>query len=406
MQSASSDFVHLARPYLLVSFLPYYEDEAGAVWLDPSWHHDLIEHLSYLKDFTLCAPRLRKGAEPNLVRFEPPAGSRMRIVPLPPQTSLSRAVRALPKTVGALWRAVGSAEVVHSSVIGWPFPLGWITNPVAVLRRKRLLVIVEAPWLRSGPDGTSWKLKLLDVASEAMARWSCNHADVAIFSHTAYRDTLFTHGRGAAYVTPAVWVNQADILDPASAQISWTRKLTEPIRLLFAGRLVAAKGIEVLLSALRMLDARGVGASVDVVGVGERRDACLQTRASLGSVRLDVLDPVPYGAPFLRLVDRYHALLIPSLSDEQPRVLFDANARAVPAIASNTDGLRPHIEHGKTGWLVPTGDPQSLAAAIEHASVSAPELSTMGMAALDAARAFTHRAMHRSRSAILQKHFA
>lgn len=406
MQSASSDFALLNRPYLLVSFLPYYEDAAGAVWLDPSWHHDLIEHLSYLKDLTLCAPRLRKGAEPNLVRFEPPPESRMSIVPLPPQTSLSRAVRALPKTVGTLWRAVGNAEVVHSSVIGWPFPLGWITNPLAVWRRKRLLVIVEAPWRRSGPDGTSWKLKLLDVASEAMARWSCNHADVVIFSHSAYRDTLFTHGRGTAYVTPAVWVNQVDILDSAIAQQSWARKLAEPVRLLFAGRLVPAKGIEVLLSALRILEARRIAASVDVIGVGERREACIEAKASLASVRLGLLDPVPYGAPFLGLIDRYHALLIPSLSDEQPRVLFDANARAVPAIASNTDGLRPHIEDGKTGWLVPTGDAQSLAAAIERASVGALELRKMGMAALDAARAFTHRAMHRTRSAILQKHFS
>src|SRR5437763_3525524 len=55
---------------------------------------------------------------------------------------------------------------------------------------------------------------------------------------------------------------------------------------------------------------------------------------------LRLLDPVPPGAPFLALVRRYHALLLPSLSDEQPRVVLDAASQAVPAIASDTDGLR------------------------------------------------------------------
>ena len=406
MQSAPHEFTLLERPYLMVTFIPYYEDESGEVWLKQSWHHDLVEHLSYLRDFTLCAPRLPKTADPELVHFDVPLGSRLRIVPLPPQTSAFHALLGLPRTTATLWRTIGDADVVHSSVIGWPYPLGWIANPFALLRRKRLVLVVESSWRRSSADGKSWMVKLFEAVIEAMARWSCNHADVALFTHPGYRDALFTRGRGAAYITPAVWVNENDILTPETAQQSWAGKLSEPVRLLVAGRLTAAKGIDVLLLALRMLDACGAKVCVDIIGVGDRRDTCIETGMALNSVRLSVLDPVPYGAPFFELVERYHALLIPSLSDEQPRVLFDANSRAVPAIASDTAGLRPYIEQGKSGWLLPPGDVEALAAAIERALASAPELCKMGMAALDNTRAFTHRAMHRTRLCILREHLA
>ena len=35
-------------------------------------------------------------------------------------------------------------------------------------------------------------------------------------------------------------------------------------------------------------------------------------------VQLTVLDPVSYGRLFFELVQRYHAVLIPNLTDEQP----------------------------------------------------------------------------------------
>jgi glycosyltransferase involved in cell wall biosynthesis len=406
VSGTSDEFHSLERPYLLVTSIPYYEDGVGAVWLNQSWHHDLVEHLTYLKNFTLCAPRLPKGTDPDLVRVDPKPGSRLNVAPLPVQTPAHQALRAMPATAVALWRAIGKAEVVHSSVIGWPYPLGWLANPIALLRRKRLLIVVESSWLRSAAGRKSWKVKMLDAASNVMARWSCNRADVALFTHSRYRDSLFTRGRGAAYVTPAVWVNDADILDPATAEKSWSHKLTEPVQLLFAGRVVSEKGVDVLLAALRVLDERSVAARVTIIGAGSRRDACVETGSTLRHVRLAVLDPVPYGSPFFEVVQRHHALLVPSLSDEQPRIVFDGHARAVATIASDTDGLRPHVEHGRTGWLVPPGDVSALAKAIERASTSGPELRTMGMAALSATRAFTHRGMHRTRSKILREHFA
>lgn len=390
----------------MVSFIPVYKDEDGALWLESSWHHDLTQHLTYLTDFRLCAPVLPKDNQPGLVRLDLPKDGRLRLIPLPAQSSKLAAVRTLPKVVSALWRAIGDAKVVHSGVIGWPYPLGWIANPIAVLRGKALVVVIESSWLRSTSEQKEGRrFAFLNAVSNSMAHWSCKHADIAFYTHSTYRDTLHVGDPATGYVTPAIWINDTDILDETDARRLWSRKVSEPVRLLLAGRLIVDKGIDVLLAALRLLEQRGVKVRVDIIGVGERRDACLKAAEELRVVGLSVLDPVSYGEAFFELVQRYHAVLIPNLTDEQPRILFDASAQAVPAIASDTAGLRPHIVHDRSGWLVPPGDPTALASMIERATSEAPTLASMGMEALALVRGHSHAEMHRLRSHILVKHF-
>lgn len=398
----------LAQSYLLVTSIPCYRDESGARWLDQAWHHDLMEHLKYLRNFTLCAPLLPKGAEQHLVRVEDQKDALLRCVDLPPQNSLRQAARALPRTFATLWRAIGQSEIVHSSVIGWPYPLGWLANPIAIVRRKGLVVVVESSWRRGGGSTKpqTLKIRISNAVTEFAGRWSCKHADVALFTHSTYRNALNCGTRENSYITPAVWINESDILDDAIAEASWQRKIAQPVRMLFAGRLVPGKGVDVLLSALRLLDDRGVKAQVDIIGQGDRRQACEQAARTFCNVRVSVLNPVPYGAPFFELVRGYHALLLPSVSDEQPRVIFDANSQAVPVIASDTPGIRPHVDHHQTGWLLSSGNPELLATTLERGMANAAELRRMGMTALARTHGHTHTAMHRTRFNILKRHLA
>jgi glycosyltransferase involved in cell wall biosynthesis len=203
-----------------------------------------------------------------------------------------------------------------------------------------------------------------------------------------------------------VWINETDILNDALADVSWQRKVAQPVRLLFTGRLVPGKGVDVLLAALRLLDDRGVKAHVDIIGHGERRQTCELAAKTFRNVQVLVLDPVAYGAPFFELVRSYHALLLPSLTDEQPRVIFDSNSQAVAVIASDTPGIRPNVDHDRTGWLLPSGDPELLATILERAMTNVVQLRSMGIAALGRTRGFTHAAMHRARLRILNRHFA
>jgi glycosyltransferase involved in cell wall biosynthesis len=313
----------------------------------------------------------------------------------------------LPRTFATLWRAIGQSEIVHSAIIGWPYPLGWIANPIAIVRGKGLVVVVESSW-RRGDESTkpqTWKIRILNAVTEFAGRWSCKHADVALFTHATYRNALHCGSRENSHVAPAVWINETDILDDAIAEAAWQKKIAQPVRMLFAGRLVPGKGVDVLLAALRLLDDRGVKAHVDIIGQGDRRQTCEQAARTFRNAQVSVLDPVPYGAPFFELVRGYHALLLPSLTDEQPRVIFDANSQAVAVVASDTPGIRPHVDHDRTGWLLSSGDPESLAMILKRAMANAAELHSMGMAALATTHGHTHAAMHRTRFNILKRHF-
>jgi glycosyltransferase involved in cell wall biosynthesis len=277
-------------------------------------------------------------------------------------------------------------------------------NPFAWIRRKRFLINVESDWRLGSADRRRLRQRLVDMdpLRDWMARWSCGRAQLALFTHVNYRDELCGKDCAKAHVTPAVWVSETDVLGARAAAEAWDAKLREPVRLLFAGRLVAPKGVGTLLDALRTLEARGVEARVDFIGRGEERDACLAAASACRTVRISVLEPVPYGKEFFELVRRYHAVLVPSLTEEQPRIVFDANSQAVPVIAADTGGHRPYVEPERTGWLVPVGDAAALAAAIDRAIRSAPELRSMGLAALIEARGRTHQAMHRWRSRLIR----
>jgi glycosyltransferase involved in cell wall biosynthesis len=392
--------------YLMLTFIPYYRDARGDVWLGRLWHRDFVEHLRYLKNITLAAPEQSLAEEPrDVVKVELPPDVALRLAPLPPMRSTAEALARLPALTMVLWRAIGDAEIVHSGIAGWPIPPGWVASPIALVRKRMLLMIVEsAPWRVSAmAQETTARARIREVVTEALARFFVQRADVKVFTQPEYQRTLAPGASRGCHVTPASWINDEDIVSHADARASWAAKRGAPVRLLFAARLIPAKGVDVLLEALRELDRDGARARVHVIGEGPKRDECVRAANELRTVEVRVLDPVPYGAPFFSLVREHHAVLVPNLGDEQPRMIFDAYAQAVPVIASDTDGLRPHVKDGETGWLVQSGSADDLAGAIRRAVGAPSELERMGMRCLAEAPRFTHRAMHGERWRILDE---
>jgi glycosyltransferase involved in cell wall biosynthesis len=388
----------IERRFLLATPIPHYLHEDGSIWLHRIWHHDLIEHLTYLRDFTLASPRLPWSADADLVRVDPPAGARFAVVPIPALDSFGEAIRNLPRLTAVLWKAIGRADIVQSGVAGWPIAMGWIANPITLIRHKKLLIIVESAFWRIGEgQRPSWKARIRASVTEFLARWFVNRAHILFFTQPSYRASLLTAGRGKAYIIPATWINDEDILSDRGAELAWERRTSGPareVRVIYAGRLLTEKGVDVLLAAVRRLDEAGVPVRVDVIGEGARREACIATAQRLETAEMSVLAPVSYGSELFELLGRYDAVVVPSIGDEQPRVVFDAYSQALPVLASNTDGLVAHVIDGETGRLFEAGDPASLAQTLRDASDTAA-LRRMGMNALAAARGLTHREMHR-----------
>jgi len=409
-------FTVLDRHYLMVGNIEYFVDDDGRVYFNRAWHHDLVQHLAYLPRIAMVAPRRALSeaqALDDLVPLTAEQQAQLRMIPYVPAGSRLEALRRFVPTLRTVWSAIGDADVVHSGVAGFPYPMGWLAIPLARLRSKKNIMIVEsAPW-RAPPDPADPPLRKLrkrveKTVFERMARWCCAKADVSFFTQPGYLDELHGPGERPAYVTPATWINSEDVLSEEAARRLWDDKQRGPVRFLFAGRLVPEKGVNVLLQVVERLAASGVVGRVDVIGDGPLREtverAAADSAARAASFALGYLAPVPYGAPFFGLLERYHASVVPSLSDEQPRIVFDASARAVPVIASATNGLAPYVRQGETGALVPPGDVDAWVAALGARAKDPAPLRAWGLAALAGVRRYTHRAMHANRSQLLARH--
>jgi glycosyltransferase involved in cell wall biosynthesis len=150
--------------------------------------------------------------------------------------------------------------------------------------------------------------------------------------------------------------------------------------LLFVGRLRLRKGLEVLLAALERLRERGHELPLLVAGDGERRHP-LKSQAARRGLGEGVLFLGRQGRGEVRaLLGGARALVVPSLYEGMPLVVLEAMAAGVPVVASRVSGIPEVVLDGETGWLVPPGDPSSLAAALARVWEDREEARRRGQA--------------------------
>jgi glycosyltransferase involved in cell wall biosynthesis len=110
---------------------------------------------------------------------------------------------------------------------------------------------------------------------------------------------------------------------------------------------------------------------------------------------------VPYDKSFFAALKGFDVLVVPSLADEQPRVVYDAYSQAVPVLASDTAGLRQCVEHGVTGVLFAVNDAAALKESIVSLEKDRDALARFAPEAVKKARSLTHQEMHRRRWRLL-----
>jgi glycosyltransferase involved in cell wall biosynthesis len=153
-------------------------------------------------------------------------------------------------------------------------------------------------------------------------------------------------------------------------------------RLICVGRLCEQKGQLLLIDAARRLSERGTQFELVLAGDGEMRAELdtLITRFQLQNmVRItgwissdQVRDEI--------LAAR--ALVLPSFAEGLPVVIMEAMALRRPVVSTFVAGIPELIEPGEHGWLVPAGDVEALASAMQACLDASPEMiAGMGEAA-------------------------
>lgn len=191
-------------------------------------------------------------------------------------------------------------------------------------------------------------------------------------------------------------LDEAYLKEPAA-------KASDEPRLLCIARLSEQKGHLVLLQAARLLRDRGIAFSLTLGGDGPMRG---EIEATIQRLRLEDCVRIAGWISQAQISEELaasRATVLPSFAEGLPVVLMESMALQRPPITTYVAGI-PELVWPDAGWLVPAGDAEALAEALQAAIQADPEtLREMGNRARDRALArhgIKHSAM------LLERHIA
>jgi glycosyltransferase involved in cell wall biosynthesis len=165
-------------------------------------------------------------------------------------------------------------------------------------------------------------------------------------------------------------------------------------RIVSVGRLSPEKGHTVLIEALNLLNTKlgFPNFRATILGEGELKSELneqinryqLSERVTLPGFSDDVFSALLNAEVFV----------LPSLHESSPNALIEAMSVGLPCIASAVGGILDLIEHNESGLLVPPGDSEALARAIQKILTNRPFAENLG----NHARLNIHRTFDNDRS--------
>lgn len=146
--------------------------------------------------------------------------------------------------------------------------------------------------------------------------------------------------------------------------------------MLYFGRLIDEKGVDVLL------DAAALAPEVPVVVVGDGPDRSRLEARAAGMDNLRLVGPA-WGADLHGWLRGARAVVVPSIWHENfPYVILQAFAASTPVIASERGGMPEMVHAGPHGWTYQADDAAALAGRMRDVlAMPANEIAAMGAAA-------------------------
>lgn len=150
-----------------------------------------------------------------------------------------------------------------------------------------------------------------------------------------------------------------------------------PVKLIFAGRIVPEKGVDVLVKALEKI--KDLDWRLEVCGTGSSRDVMPVVRLARG---LDVNDRIDWSGHCEDVPERMARAdvgVFPSVCRESfGLTILEAFSRRLPVVTTNNGAQREIVEDGRSGLLVPPADADALAAALRRLIADADLRRSMG----------------------------
>jgi glycosyltransferase involved in cell wall biosynthesis len=281
----------------------------------------------------------------------------------------------------AAWRRLAEALILVDELDGQPVHLHvhWANAPAEVAYLAH--TIAGIPWSLTTHAKDLYTSPVSDIAdrcAQALFVATCTAANASylidVVGVPPAKVTLCRHG---------VRLDRFDS----------SRRDPQPGRILSIGRLVPKKGFPVLIQACAFLQQRGIPFHLDLIG-----DGLIANDLKGLVVECGLTDRVTFhgGRPQPELVPFYEQATVFALAPEVqadgdrdgiPNVILEAMASATPVVAAATSGIPEVVFDNETGLLVPPGDPEALAKALERLLTDPDEAERLGKGGEVAVRA-------------------
>jgi glycosyltransferase involved in cell wall biosynthesis len=238
--------------------------------------------------------------------------------------------------------------------------------------------------------GTPWKARLREFVRDAVLYSFC--IDPFAQRALSHADVLFCKTADTARFIPRRMQNKVvvahEIGSPSPLPKPQPVRKGQRTQFLFAGRLLAWKGVHLAVDAIAKAVAQGADVGLHFVGDGEMLEH-LQTKVA----QLGLQDRISFAGrvPQARLLEMYHeadAFLFPSLHDSSGNVVLESLSRGLPVICLDLGGPKYFVHEGcgrivSTQGLSQDGLTTNLAQeVIRFHQTTAPERQAMHDAAL------------------------
>jgi len=400
--------------YLLVTPRPFSKTSDNLYAVDELWGYDLEAHLSAFPNLHVLAPfdpvyeSLKYGyvfSQKSTISFNP----------LPNFTSGYECLKKMPKIAVELTRNVKSIKKqdLVQSAGGVQAQVGVLTIVLCTLVRhhRRIIILdgdeVEDLEVKARLEHSAAK-KLVLTTMKILIN-SILQFLIAITPLTfVVGDRLYSRYVHLGHVEKiyASWTSKNRIISVACLEKKALAASTRPyVKLVFAASLFPTKGPDIAIKTAAILDKKGVPITLDMYGAGPMHDELIDlinvhnlsdVVRLRGTVRYD---------DFHRLLMGYDILLLPNLSGEQPRVLFDAMTSGVLVVGSDISPLSGVVSSGYNGILCDPGDPESFASAIERLYLNKKQLKALLYNGLLGSKHNTLESMHQQRKSVIQAVF-
>ena len=247
----------------------------------------------------------------------------------------------------------------------------WDVDALGALRTSPLPVVLKlstpVAMTAQGPEHRAALATLLELEREVFASAERVHANSAAVVETIEEEYGPVLSDGRVTVVPLGMVDRVSTVVAPPGDL-------DALRVLFAGRLEHRKGIDVLLAAIERLAPKNPAVEWIIVGADNgRHGASLSPTERWRRIHRSAawMDRVRFRGPvddeeLHRLLDASDLVVLPSRFESFGLVMAEAMMHGRPLVSTSAGGIREVVRNGLDGVLVPPGDVESLASAVEE----------------------------------------